>query len=868
MSKQLATFIIVFQMSLIVSAQFGDLDMTFNPDDPGFGLGRGFNVSEFEGIEVYDDDRFLVNIELGRFDTTFIRGIARLNVDGTLDTTFSTGNYFSNTRITSMAASEEGDIYVSGSREGYYNESGQYIDPAVVLVKLNPDGSVDSEFEFEMFYQSEIKDLEATSGGVLVSGRLIGSMFSQLSEGTLHHIYSTGQFDSAWPTFNFKRGDDISVAPQVVKKGDDGFIYLGGEFERLNGENIDRFLRLDSDGMVDYSFNESFTIQFDLEGQFPTKNIHDIELMNDGKIAICGTFTGINNSEKPHIAVFFNDGSIDSSFNTNDGFASVGEDVGLGPLVSDIAVTQNNIIVVTGQFNQYNGTPTMRIAGINSDGTLNTGFIHKIQPLNLESGRANLISTVNNYILVGGEFTYFDYGIHPNVVKLGPTGELDHDFIKTKTMNFHARTSDVGPNGKLVAAGIFTHYNGFPVNGIVRLNDDGSRDTTFNTGLGFRRDIGQFSGYTEVDEIEVDWENRVLVVGNFDSFDGDSLAQNVIRLNEDGSLDDSFNVGGGLDGAGFISDFLTSENQKIYCSGSFDTWDSNVSGCLVRLNEDGTFDPTFSVGEGASNRVRTMALQADGKLIIGGDFYFFQGIEQKCIARINTDGSIDTTFTPPSIIPISRVEKIEIDPSGKLWVLGDMELEVSPNQFSSLIVLEPDGNLFTDVTTALNDPNVADFAIDPDGKVTVINEGNSKLSRITLETNGAITSEVSNSEFYGGATQIKRDLNDDYLLLGGFMAYGDIGRCRIARIFSGYEEPVEPLDGDQFIVYPNPSQGQVSVHLSENLVGEELKIFDPTGRLVYSVRFESAFKTLSLHHFRTGLYIFRCQEHSAKVLFE
>src|SRR5882672_9761884 len=116
-----------------------------------------------------------------------------------------------------------------------------------------------------------------------------------------------------------------------------------------------------------------------------------------------------------------------------------------------------------------------------------------------------------------------------------------------------------------------------------------------------------------------------------------------------GSVDFAFDPGSSVDFT--IFPVALQSNGKIIIGGSFGTPSSG----LARLNADGSPDKSFNVGAGASpgfgytggfNYIYAMAVQPDDKIIIGGVFNTFNGVARTNIARLNADGSVDLSFDP------------------------------------------------------------------------------------------------------------------------------------------------------------------------------------------------------------------------------
>ena len=166
------------------------------------------------------------------------------------------------------------------------------------------------------------------------------------------------------------------------------------------------------------------------------------------------------------------------------------------------------------------------------------------------------------------------------------------------------KVSAVQPDGKILVGGNFRFANGTQVRGVVRLNPDGALDTSFNTG-------GSGSSGT-VFEIVVQDDGKILIGGGFSSYNGIAV-KGLARLNSDGSLDTTFNVGG-----------------------------------------SGVFSP----GSGGFYQVRSIVVLADGKILAAGQsIQGYNGVENKGIFRTNPDGSLDTSFVS-GFTNLSSIEEI------------------------------------------------------------------------------------------------------------------------------------------------------------------------------------------------------------------
>jgi len=267
-------------------------------------------------------------------------------------------------------------------------------------------------------------------------------------------------------------------------------------------------------------------------------------------------------------------------------------------------------------------------------------------------------------ILVGGSFGGLNGSNRPAIVRLNSDGSVDDSFNATFFDSSQSPfTSDiyVQTDGKILVGGAFRD----PISGqfkfLVRLNPDGSLDSAFNF-------VGGLGANSTVRKIVRQTDGRFLIGGNFTTYNGISRNR-VARLNADGTLDSSFNPGTGANGT--VLDIALQSDGKILIGGAFGTYNGAVLNRLARLNIDGSLDSTFYVGAGADSTVYTIAPQRDGKILIGGFFANYNGTNSNRLARINADGSLDNTFVSGFINnPIYNVREILIQASGRVIIGG------------------------------------------------------------------------------------------------------------------------------------------------------------------------------------------------------
>jgi uncharacterized delta-60 repeat protein len=226
------------------------------------------------------------------------------------------------------------------------------------------------------------------------------------------------------------------------------------------------------------------------------------------------------------------------------------------------------------------------------------------------------------------------------IARLNENGTLDGNFSATGAGvdgTIHAIVRQ--PDGKILIGGSFITYNGLVDRaGIARLNEDGTLDESFDPGIGVDGTV-----YT----IALQPDDKILIGGEFTSYNGVGSGS-IARLEINGDLDESFNPGGmGVTGVYAIT---LQPNGKVLIGGSFIRYNGTARDRIARLNADGSLDTEFNPGMGASSivySVYSVAVQpADGKVLIGGSFGTYAGTARNRLARLNANGSLDTEFDP------------------------------------------------------------------------------------------------------------------------------------------------------------------------------------------------------------------------------
>jgi uncharacterized delta-60 repeat protein len=323
------------------------------------------------------------------------------------------------------------------------------------------------------------------------------------------------------------------------------------------------------------------------------------------------------------------DGSVVSSFSAGTGFDGT---------VNDIKRYDSNSLFVVGGFFSYQGIANSRtFVKIDNDGNYISGGPAGLNGLNSTPNTVELLN--DGKILLGGQFVTYSGTSANRILKLNSDYTLDGTFNYGTGFNNTVQIIKVQNDNKILVGGVFTFYSGFSANYLIRLNADGSKDDSFNIGTGFNSTV--FS-------ITIQSDDKILVGGSFSTFSGTNIG-GLIRLNADGSKDETFEIGNGFSG-GTINAITVQPDNKILVGGGFTNFSGISVSRIIRLNSNGTVDNTFNGS--ANSNVRNIHLLSNGRILITGMFTNYNSYEAGRIATLNdTGGLIDCTFSSPTPTP-------------------------------------------------------------------------------------------------------------------------------------------------------------------------------------------------------------------------
>ena len=644
------------------NGQYASKIIRLNTDgtrDTTFNIGAGFNgLGDFvNSIAIQSDGKIIIGGKFTIYNGIASNRIIRLNIDGTRDASFKNGglNGGFDDVVKSIAIQSNGKIIVAGLFKYYNSSNFTPVTVANKIIRLNADGTNDSSFYLQAGFNNTVNSIAIQSDGKIITEGLF-TTFEGIAVKKIIRLNTDGTRDSS-----FNLADGFNGVIESVTLQSDGKIFVGGSFSvqeyiiiggvftiTFRGFNI---IRLNTDGTTDKSFNTGIGFN---------NTVKSIKLQSDGNIFVGGNFTTFDGIIANAIIRLNTNATIDTSFCIKPGFNNA---------VNSIAIESSGNIIAGGNFTTFNGIAANGIIRLYPDGTKNsqfyigTGFNGSIR---------SIVTQLDKKIIVGGCFPTFSGNTVNNIIRFNIDGTSDTSFITgagfdgsfgfNGTNGSNASTGVysmiVQSDGKIIAGGDFTTFQGITANGIIRLNTNGTRDTSFSIGTGFN---------SYVNAIAMQSDGKIIIGGNFTAFNG-IITNRIIRLNTDGTSDTSFKV----PYYGFNSDVNTiaiQSNGKIIIGGNFTTFDRIAANNITRLNTGGTRDTEFVKDIGFNGTVTSIAIQSNEKIIVGGVFSTLGGKIAKGIILLNPDGTSDSLFNS-GVGFNNRINTIAIQPDGKIVIGG------------------------------------------------------------------------------------------------------------------------------------------------------------------------------------------------------
>ena len=538
----------------------------------------------------------------------------------------------------------------------------------------------------------------------------------------------------------------------------DGRIIIGGEFTTVSpngGATVarNRIARFNPDGTLDAAFNPNAS-------GAGTPVIWSIVLQPDGKILVGGGFNSIGGQPRNNIARLDAATGLADSFNPN-----------ANNEVVSIALQSDGKILTGGAFSTIGGQALNSIARLDpatglADSSFNPNPNSVIRTVAVQSDGKILVRGFFN--IIGGQARLY-------IARLDPITGLADSF--NPSPNYLVLSLTIQPDGKILVGGAFGNIGGQPRRGIARLDKD--------TGLADSFNPGDFSGTIEA--IAVQTDGKILVGGAFNIIGG-YPRNGIARLDAVTGAVDSFNP----NMSGGVAAIAVQPDDKVLVGGNFGSVSPNgglmaARNNIARFERDGLLDRTLnnlnilSANTIYSPEVRAVAVQPDGKILIGGVFTSVLGAARNYIARLNADGTLDTGFNPDASGYLSA---IAVQPDGKILVGGQFSY-IGGQIRHNIARLDKDSGLADSFNPDMNN-SVNTIAIQPDGKILaggvftdVGGQTRNRLARLDATT-GAPDSFNPNAGSYVNKIAIQPD--GKILAVGDFTGIGGQARNYIARL--------------------------------------------------------------------------------------
>jgi uncharacterized delta-60 repeat protein len=725
---------------------------------------------------VQADGKILVGGAFRSVNSTNLSFLTRLNSNGTIDTTFNSGGLGPNADVLEIVVLSDGKILIGGSFTTYNGVA------ASKIARLNSDGTFDTTFNpggtgvistsrvTSIVIQPDSKIMVAGQSLAGYNGVTINGLFRLNSNGTLDTTFVSG--------FATSPANIEQIARQT-----DGKILIAGSFTVYGGVTKNGIVRTNVDGSVDNTFNAGGI------GVETNQDIAGIGIQTDGKIMIGGDFTSYNSNPKPGIARLNANGTLDSTFVTPTFLSTYFESFAFQPDGKILAAGTGNGL----SSNLY--APVMRF---NTDGTFDSTFAATIG----DNIGYHLSQQADGKIIATGFFSEYGENEHNGIVRLNANGAVDTTFNVSLNGNGFVGAIAKQADGKIIVGGRFRKAGGVFNNNIARFNVDGTVDTTFVTGAGTQTDL--FFLYSSVNALAVQPDGKILVGGIFSDFDQSGGRYNLVRLNNNGSVDETFGISGDITQAPgtFVEDFNVLSNGQIMVAGRFFTTFFSQRN-LLRLNTNGSIDSTFNINGTAANGVILRVLnQPDGKYIIVGSFTLYNGVTRNRIARLNADGTIDATFDSSTGANLS-ISDAALQSDGKV-IIGGNFTSYNGTLINRIARINPNGSLDTTFTVGTGaNSTVSSVLLQSDNKILLGGfftnfSGTTNNRFVRLNTNGSIDSSlVSGFDSILGSVNAMTLQTDGKLVLGGTITnYSSTPRNAIVRLKSAVNSAAKFIDFD------------------------------------------------------------------------
>lgn len=463
----------------------------------------------------------------------------------------------------------------------------------------------------------------------------------------------------------------------------------------------------------------------------------------------------------------------------------------------------------------------------------------------------------NNQSLLAGSFRNFG-GLHiKHLAIVGENGIPLSSNLNGTGCDVESRGSLPLSNGSVIVYGDVHKYNGHPVGGIFKVDASGEFDETFDCGTGANERIYSVVGSNK---------EGIYVGGSFCCFN-DLIRPGMVRLTDNGTIDNSFSIGTGFDGS--VWALIVLENGNVVAAGDFAHYDGHPSGGMVVLDPTGAMVQSFNLGTGFNGPVIALHSPGANNILVGGHFTEYNGQDANNLVLLDETGTQDINWTSSGTN--GPVYTLSSSPEGKLLVAGRF-LTVNDTEQRFLASLNPNGSLNSDyqlgkwpdnvVRSILPLSNVDGFLIGgdfgeydgiPSPYLSLVNWSGDRINNLNADA-------VPNKPVNG----LAQSQNHSVIATGVFTQMGSIGRNRLARLNNIVTRSAETTSLTDLEIIPNPAQGQFVLEGLKSRL--QIDIFDQAGRIVQSGLIAPA-ERFSIANLSSGVYQIRtcCEQISTSL---
>ena len=759
--------------------------------------------------------------------------VVRYLPNGTLDGDFGSGGIVTTALSTShdtargAAVQPDGKILVAG----YVTTSGSS-DTNFAVVRYLSDGGLDPDFGSggvvtvsyssgsDVAYSVAVQpDGKIVVGGYAVlSGRTHVAVARLLEDGSLDPGFGTG--GRATVAVGSSHADGYALALQ-----DDGKIVVTGR--AFNGSNNDVVLvRLSSSGSVDGGFGTGGIVQT------PVGTGHEygqsVDVQGDGRIVVGGYTRTATAGDDFLLLRYLSDGTLDGGFGTG-GIVITTVSANGSDVASAVAVQRDGGIVLGGW--AYDGSDDQEFAvarytvsgmvlepeiavfdGVGTSGAERTDNMGTVDLGGVNVGSSSgaqtfTIRNVGGADLVGLSVTKSganaaDFAIDTSsmITALPPGGSTTFSvtFVpgtlgnRSGSLQIISNDADENPfdialSGTGTGIQSFTFNSGTDVP--VTTNGYVATGNTLDLSLGFAPSpfpvltlvnntsaspiTGTFTNLAQGQTVTLGFGGTdYRFFANYSGGDGNDL---VLVLLGPGIIDPSFSSSANDD----VYGMAVQADGKIVVVGEFTSVAGIARNRIARLSSDGSVDTDFNPN--ANGMLRCVVTQPDGKLVIGGTFTGVGGQVRNRIARLNADGSLDTGFNPNAS---GTVTTLALQPDGKLIATGFFNT-IGGGTRSLIARLNPDGTLDAGFTPT-PDNDVTSVAVQADGKILIggnfSNVNGIARNRLARLSENGTLDMAFNPDGSGEIRCLVVQPDGKIIVTGNFGQVGGVSRDAIARI--------------------------------------------------------------------------------------